>query len=47
MHVWDFQGSEAVRPVSFPEELVFTVDKKVIGDISHAKKQHIKSVSYR
>lgn len=47
MHVWDFQGSDAVRLVSFPEELVFTMDEKVIGDISHAKKQYIESVSYR
>ncbi|XP_026039841.1 peroxisomal carnitine O-octanoyltransferase-like isoform X3 [Astatotilapia calliptera] len=38
-----WKGSDAVRLVSFPEELVFTMDEKVIGDISHAKKQYIES----
>lgn len=28
-----------------PEELVFTMDEKVLNDISHAKQQYLKSVS--
>nr|XP_057939643.1 peroxisomal carnitine O-octanoyltransferase isoform X2 [Doryrhamphus excisus] len=33
-------GSDSVRPVPFPEELVFTVDQKVLSDISYAKRQY-------
>ncbi|KAK9513785.1 hypothetical protein VZT92_027291 [Zoarces viviparus] len=38
-----WRGSEAVRPVPRPEELVFTVDKKVQSDIRHAKQQYLES----
>lgn len=41
------QGSEAVRPLPPPEELVFTVDEKVRGDISLAKQRYLESVSKR
>ncbi|KAK5862310.1 hypothetical protein PBY51_017720 [Eleginops maclovinus] len=36
-----WKGSEAVRPVPRPEELVFTVDEKVQSDICHAKQQYM------
>ncbi|KAM9851801.1 peroxisomal carnitine O-octanoyltransferase [Aulostomus maculatus] len=35
-----WKGSDAVRPMPLPEELVFTVDQKVQSDISHAKQQY-------
>lgn len=38
-----WRGSEAVRPVPRPEELVFTVDEKVQSDIRHAKQQYLES----
>lgn len=39
------QGSEAVRDLAAPEELLFTVDEKVRGDISLAKQRYLESVS--
>uniref|UniRef100_A0A3Q3IG18 Peroxisomal carnitine O-octanoyltransferase n=1 Tax=Monopterus albus TaxID=43700 RepID=A0A3Q3IG18_MONAL len=38
-----WKGSDVVRPMSLPEELVFTVDEKVQSDISHAKQQYLES----
>ncbi|KAM8825976.1 peroxisomal carnitine O-octanoyltransferase isoform 2-T2 [Synchiropus picturatus] len=38
-----WQGSDVVRPMALPEELVFTVDRRVQSDISHAKEQYYKS----
>ncbi|XP_042346108.1 peroxisomal carnitine O-octanoyltransferase isoform X1 [Plectropomus leopardus] len=35
-----WKGSDAVRPIPNPEELVFTVDEKIQSDISHAKQQY-------
>ncbi|XP_061677090.1 peroxisomal carnitine O-octanoyltransferase-like isoform X3 [Syngnathoides biaculeatus] len=35
-----WKGSDRVRPMPLPEELVFTVDQKIMGDISHAKLQY-------
>ncbi|XP_039661068.1 peroxisomal carnitine O-octanoyltransferase isoform X1 [Perca fluviatilis] len=39
-----WKGSDTVRAVPRPEELVFTVDEKVQSDISHAKRQYLESV---
>lgn len=39
------QGSEAVRALPPPEELLFTVDEKVRADISLAKQRYLESVS--
>ncbi|CAK6960680.1 peroxisomal carnitine O-octanoyltransferase [Scomber scombrus] len=36
-----WKGSDSVRPMPIPEELVFTVDQKVRSDISHAKQQYL------
>ncbi|XP_061530027.1 peroxisomal carnitine O-octanoyltransferase-like isoform X1 [Phycodurus eques] len=38
-----WKGSDRVRPMPLPEELVFTVDQKVLSDISHAKRQYIET----
>ncbi|XP_028437510.1 peroxisomal carnitine O-octanoyltransferase isoform X3 [Perca flavescens] len=38
-----WKGSDTVRAVPRPEELVFTVDEKVQSDISHAKRQYLES----
>nr|XP_058153062.1 peroxisomal carnitine O-octanoyltransferase isoform X2 [Dasypus novemcinctus] len=40
-----WKGSEKVRAIPLPEELVFTVDEKVLNDISQAKAQFFKQVS--
>nr|XP_004662354.1 peroxisomal carnitine O-octanoyltransferase [Jaculus jaculus]XP_045016848.1 peroxisomal carnitine O-octanoyltransferase [Jaculus jaculus]XP_045016849.1 peroxisomal carnitine O-octanoyltransferase [Jaculus jaculus]XP_045016850.1 peroxisomal carnitine O-octanoyltransferase [Jaculus jaculus] len=40
-----WKGSDKVRDIPHPEELVFTVDKKVLNDISNAKAQHLKQSS--
>ncbi|XP_066096540.1 peroxisomal carnitine O-octanoyltransferase [Saccopteryx bilineata] len=40
-----WKGSEKVRDIPLPEELVFTVDEKVLNDISHAKAQYLKQAS--
>ncbi|KAL6094014.1 hypothetical protein STEG23_029384 [Scotinomys teguina] len=40
-----FQGSENVRDIPLPEELVFTVDEKILSDIYLAKVQHLKGAS--
>uniref|UniRef100_A0A8C9X3U7 Peroxisomal carnitine O-octanoyltransferase n=1 Tax=Sander lucioperca TaxID=283035 RepID=A0A8C9X3U7_SANLU len=40
-----WKGSDAVRAIPRPEELVFTVDEKVQSDITHAKRQYHESVS--
>lgn len=41
-----FQGSEKVRDIPVPEELVFTVDEKVLNDINQAKAQYFKQVDF-
>lgn len=41
-----FQGSEKVRDLPLPEELIFTVDEKILNDISHAKAQYFKQVDF-
>ncbi|XP_029359236.1 peroxisomal carnitine O-octanoyltransferase-like [Echeneis naucrates] len=38
-----WKGSDAVRAMPLPEEMVFTVDEKVRRDISHAKQQYLES----
>uniref|UniRef100_A0A8D0CQ75 Peroxisomal carnitine O-octanoyltransferase n=1 Tax=Sander lucioperca TaxID=283035 RepID=A0A8D0CQ75_SANLU len=38
-----WKGSDAVRAIPRPEELVFTVDEKVQSDITHAKRQYHES----
>ena len=43
-NVFSFQGSEKVRDIPLPEELVFTVDEKILNDVSQAKAQHLKAV---
>ncbi|AWO96610.1 putative peroxisomal carnitine O-octanoyltransferase [Scophthalmus maximus] len=40
-----WKGSDTVRPMAVPEELVFTVDDKVLIDISHAKQQYLESAA--
>lgn len=40
-----WKGSEKVRDIPAPEELVFTVDEKALNDINHAKAQHLKQGS--
>ncbi|XP_037692499.1 peroxisomal carnitine O-octanoyltransferase isoform X2 [Choloepus didactylus] len=40
-----WKGSENVRNIPLPEELVFTVDEKVLNDISQAKAQFFKQAS--
>nr|KAF6319330.1 carnitine O-octanoyltransferase [Myotis myotis] len=39
-----WKGSEKARDMPLPEELVFTVDEKVLSDISQAKAQYLKQV---
>ncbi|CAB1334629.1 unnamed protein product [Coregonus sp. 'balchen'] len=38
-----WKGSETVRPMPLPEELVFTVDDRVRSDIAHAKQQYFET----
>lgn len=38
-----WQGSDVLRPMALPEELVFTLDQRVRDDISRAKEQYYKS----
>ncbi|XP_036922025.1 peroxisomal carnitine O-octanoyltransferase [Sturnira hondurensis] len=40
-----WKGSEKARAVPLPEELVFTVDEKVLSDVSQAKAQFLKQSS--
>ncbi|XP_037366516.1 peroxisomal carnitine O-octanoyltransferase isoform X1 [Talpa occidentalis] len=40
-----WKGSEKVRNIPHPEELVFTVDKRVLNDVSEAKAQYLKQAS--
>uniref|UniRef100_A0A8P0SWL3 Peroxisomal carnitine O-octanoyltransferase n=1 Tax=Canis lupus familiaris TaxID=9615 RepID=A0A8P0SWL3_CANLF len=40
-----WKGSEKVRDISLPEELVFTVDDKILNDINQAKAQYLKQAS--
>ncbi|KAK2488635.1 hypothetical protein MC885_008000 [Smutsia gigantea] len=40
-----WKGSEKVRDIPLPEELVFTVDEKILNDISQAKAQYLKQAS--
>ncbi|XP_061811439.1 peroxisomal carnitine O-octanoyltransferase-like isoform X1 [Nerophis lumbriciformis] len=35
-----WKGSDSVRPMPFPEELLFTLDQKAISDINYAKRQY-------
>lgn len=41
-----FQGSEKVRDIPLPEELVFTVDEKILNDITQAKAHFLKQVDF-
>uniref|UniRef100_A0A4W5JP12 Carnitine O-octanoyltransferase n=1 Tax=Hucho hucho TaxID=62062 RepID=A0A4W5JP12_9TELE len=38
-----WKGSETVRPMPLPEELVFTVDDRVRSDVAHAKHQYFET----
>uniref|UniRef100_A0A673T2N2 Peroxisomal carnitine O-octanoyltransferase n=1 Tax=Suricata suricatta TaxID=37032 RepID=A0A673T2N2_SURSU len=40
-----WKGSEKVRNISLPEELVFTVDDKILNNINQAKAQYLKQAS--
>ncbi|XP_008059501.1 peroxisomal carnitine O-octanoyltransferase [Carlito syrichta] len=40
-----WKGSEKVRDIPFPEELMFTVDEKILHDINQAKDQYLKEAS--
>ncbi|XP_004381542.1 peroxisomal carnitine O-octanoyltransferase isoform X3 [Trichechus manatus latirostris] len=40
-----WKGSEKVQNIPLPEELVFTVDEKVLNDIKQAKAQYLKQAS--
>ncbi|ELW48097.1 Peroxisomal carnitine O-octanoyltransferase [Tupaia chinensis] len=40
-----WKGSEKVRDIPLPEELVFTVDEKILNDISQAEAQFLKEAS--
>ncbi|XP_023494877.1 peroxisomal carnitine O-octanoyltransferase isoform X5 [Equus przewalskii] len=40
-----WKGSENVRDIPLPEELIFTVDEKVLDDINQAKAQYLKQAS--
>ncbi|XP_021529909.1 peroxisomal carnitine O-octanoyltransferase isoform X2 [Aotus nancymaae] len=40
-----WKGSEKVRDIPLPEELVFTVDEKVLNDINQAKAQYLREAS--
>ncbi|XP_037532221.1 peroxisomal carnitine O-octanoyltransferase [Nematolebias whitei] len=39
-----WKGSDTVRQMPLPEELLFTVDEKVCSDINHAKQQYLEAV---
>ncbi|XP_047454810.1 peroxisomal carnitine O-octanoyltransferase [Mugil cephalus] len=39
-----WKGTDVIRPVPLPEELVFTVDEKACSDISHAKQQYMEAI---
>ncbi|XP_058534087.1 peroxisomal carnitine O-octanoyltransferase [Ochotona princeps] len=41
-----WKGLEKVQDLPLPEELVFTVDEKVLSDISQAKAQYLKEASH-
>ncbi|KAM6315274.1 peroxisomal carnitine O-octanoyltransferase [Aegotheles albertisi] len=40
-----WKGSDKVRDIPWPEELVFTVDQKLVNEIGHAKELYYKKVS--
>ncbi|XP_020033970.2 peroxisomal carnitine O-octanoyltransferase isoform X1 [Castor canadensis] len=40
-----WKGSEKGQDIPLPEELVFTVDKKILNDINQAKAQYLKQAS--
>lgn len=40
------QGSDNVRDIPWPEELVFTVDQKIINEIGHTKELYYKKVKF-
>ncbi|XP_061441604.1 peroxisomal carnitine O-octanoyltransferase isoform X2 [Rhineura floridana] len=40
-----WKGSEKVRDIPWPEELLFRLDQKVLNDIAHAKEQYKKLAS--
>ncbi|XP_007531987.1 peroxisomal carnitine O-octanoyltransferase isoform X1 [Erinaceus europaeus] len=44
-HEGRWKGSEKVRNIPLPEELVFTVDEKILNDIKQAKAQYFKQAS--
>lgn len=39
------QGSDKVRDIPWPEELVFTVDQKIINEVGHTKEWYYKKVA--
>lgn len=40
------QGSDNVRDIPWPEELVFTVDSKIMNEIGHTKELYYKKVKF-
>ncbi|XP_055128820.1 peroxisomal carnitine O-octanoyltransferase isoform X3 [Symphalangus syndactylus] len=40
-----WKGSEKVRDIPLPKELIFTVDEKVLNDINQAKAQYLREAS--
>lgn len=40
------QGSDKVRDMPWPEELVFTVDQKIINEIGRTKEMYYKKVEF-
>ncbi|XP_036103334.1 peroxisomal carnitine O-octanoyltransferase [Molossus molossus] len=40
-----WKGSEKVRDIPLPEELVFTVDEKILNDVNQAKAKYLKQAS--
>lgn len=40
------QGSDYVRDIPRPEELVFTVDSKIVNEIGHTKELYYKQVKF-
>uniref|UniRef100_A0A3Q2C7U0 Peroxisomal carnitine O-octanoyltransferase n=1 Tax=Cyprinodon variegatus TaxID=28743 RepID=A0A3Q2C7U0_CYPVA len=38
-----WKGSDTIRQIPFPEELLFTLDEKAYSDIHHAKQQYLES----
>lgn len=40
------QGSDKVRDIPYPEELVFTVDQKIINEIERTKEMYYEKVGF-